>query len=257
MRYFAEVAYHGGAYHGWQIQPNAMSVQEKLEDALGKLLRRPTGIIGSGRTDTGVHCSQQFFHFDTPEPIDTAILLHKINAFLPQDIALGGIWAVQPEAHARFDALSRKYTYHMHLRKDAFVEGRSFFSKHAPDFALLNEAAAVLKEFTDFEAFSKLHSDVRTHNCQIMEAYWRQGPRGKLEFHIRADRFLRGMIRITVGNLLQVGLERMSLHELRDILRSRDRSRAGKHLVPGHGLYLSEVVYPQEIWLEGRPAPLT
>ncbi|MEH0158282.1 tRNA pseudouridine(38-40) synthase TruA [Limibacter armeniacum] len=248
MRYFIEVAYHGALYHGWQVQPNAETVQEKLNFVLSKLLRAEIEITGSGRTDTGVHCSQQFAHFDYDDEIVEKDLLHKANSFLPPDISLKSIRRVTDEAHARFDAVSRSYEYKITLHKNPFLQGLAYTLRWTPDLKLLNQAASVLPEYTDFEAFSKIHSDVHTHNCDIMEAYWVQNG-DDLTFHIKANRFLRGMVRIITGNLLQVGLGKLSIEEMRDIIEKKDRKRAARFLVPGHGLYLNQVTYPESIWL--------
>lgn len=249
MRYFAEVAYLGTNYHGWQVQPNAITVQEKLNYVLSKILRDDIEIIGSGRTDTGVHCSQQFAQFDTETNFKIKDLIHRANAFLPYDITIKDIRPVKADAHARFDALKRSYTYKITLKKDPFQYGLAYHLKWTPDFDLLQKGSEKLLKHTDFEAFSKVHSDVHTHDCDLYKAEWTQ-EENLLTFHVTANRFLRGMIRIMVGNLIQVGLGKMDISELDTVLENKDRKKAARFLVDGHGLYLSEVQYPDEIWLD-------
>ncbi|GAA4833934.1 tRNA pseudouridine synthase A [Algivirga pacifica] len=248
MRYFAEVAYHGKAYHGWQVQPNAITVQEVINDVFSKLLRTPIQVTGSGRTDSGVHCFQQYAHFDYEGTLDSKQFLHKANAFLPKDILIRNLYAVTAEAHARFDAISRAYVYKITLRKDPFAQGLEHFLPWTPDLKTLNETSALLLNHIDYTAFSKLHSEVYTHNCDIMGAYWEQKG-DKLFFHVKANRFLRGMVRIMTGNLLQVGLGKMTQEQFIQTLETGNRKAAARYLVPGHGLYLNEVIYPEEIFV--------
>ncbi|MBB3698148.1 tRNA pseudouridine(38-40) synthase TruA [Flammeovirga yaeyamensis] len=248
MRYFVEIAYLGTNYHGWQVQPNATTVQGELDFVLSKLLRQEINTIGSGRTDTGVHCAQQYAQFDHPDDLNGKNILHRINSFLPNDIAVKSLWEVKEDAHARFDATKRSYRYDICLEKSPFKQGLVWQYFRKPDFDKLQEAAKVLLEFEDFTAFSKMHADVNTHICDIMSTHWtKEG--NNLSFHITANRFLRGMIRIIVGNMMEVGMGRMTVDYMRETLALKDRKRAAKHLAPGQGLFLSEVIYPEETFV--------
>lgn len=242
MRYFVEFAYNGKNYCGWQYQPHSPSVQETLNKALSTLLRTPIDATGAGRTDTGVHATQMYAHFDYDGIIESDALTKRINAFLPKDIVVYRFIPLHDDAHARFDATSRSYEYHIHTFKDAFINEGSWFNFHPLDVAKMNEAAQVLFEYIDFKCFSKTHTDVRTFNCKITEARWEQHG-NKLVFHISADRFLRNMVRAIVGTLVEVGLGKSSVEDVRNIIESRDRGRAG-FSVPAHGLYLTKVIYP-------------
>lgn len=247
MRYFLELAYLGTAYHGWQKQPNAVSVQEKLEDALATLMREPVEVVGAGRTDAGVHARQLYAHFDLEAEMSSDFVF-KVNSLLPFDIAVKSFHKTKPEAHARFDALSRSYEYHVVLEKDPFALGSAYFVKRRPDVVKMNEAAGLLRNYTDFKCFSRSRTDVKTYNCRIEHAYWEQ--RGeRLVFNIKADRFLRNMVRAVVGTLLEIGLGKLEVEELHQIIMSKDRSEAGAS-VPAHGLYLTKVEYPKEIFLD-------
>lgn len=242
MRYFVEFAYNGKNYCGWQYQPHSPSVQETLNKALSTLLRTPIDATGAGRTDTGVHATQMYAHFDYDQEIDTDMLTKRINAFLPKDIVVYRFIALHDDAHARFDATSRSYEYHIHTFKDAFINEGSWFNFHPLDVNKMNEAAQVLFDYIDFKCFSKTHTDVKTFNCKITEARWEQQG-NKLVFHITADRFLRNMVRAIVGTLVDVGLGKQTVQDVRNIIESRDRNRAG-FSVPAHGLYLTKVIYP-------------
>ena len=241
MRYFIEFAYNGKNYHGWQYQPNSITVQEVLNKALSTLLKKEIDVTGAGRTDTGVHAAQMYAHFDYEEAINSDYLTQKLNSFLPKDIVVYRLIAVHEDAHARFDATSRTYEYHIHTFKDAFINEGSWFHFHPLDVSKMNEAATILFEYKDFKCFSKTHTDVRTYNCVIKEAYWEQKG-NKLIFTVSADRFLRNMVRAIVGTLVNVGLGRITLQDFRDIIESRDRKKAG-FSVPAHGLYLTKVTY--------------
>lgn len=242
MRYFIELAYFGKNYHGWQNQPDAVSVQEKLETALGRLFQQTVEITGAGRTDAGVHAKQIFAHFDILENIDTEQLQFKLNSMLPQDIAINNVFAVKPQAHARFDALSRSYEYLIINKKDPFLIDRAHFIKKNLDIDKMNEAAEILKTYTNFKCFSKSRTDVKTYNCKIEQARWeKEGD--VLKFRITADRFLRNMVRAIVGSLIEIGLGKTTVENLHKIIRSEDRSRAGTS-VPAKGLYLTKVIYP-------------
>ncbi|HSP12226.1 MAG TPA: tRNA pseudouridine(38-40) synthase TruA [Salegentibacter sp.] len=242
MRYFIELAYFGKNYHGWQNQPDAVSVQEKVETALSKLFQKTVEITGAGRTDAGVHAKQIFAHFDIQKKIDTEQLQFKLNSMLPPDIAVNKVFEVKPLAHARFDALSRSYEYLIINKKDPFLIDRAYFIKKNLDIDKMNEAAEILKTYTNFKCFSKSRTDVKTYNCKIEKARWeREGD--ILKFSITADRFLRNMVRAIVGSLIEIGLGKTTVENLHEIIRSEDRSKAGTS-VPAKGLYLTEVTYP-------------
>jgi tRNA pseudouridine38-40 synthase len=241
LRYFIEFAYKGTHYHGWQYQPNAASVQQTLNTALSLLLRTEIDAMGAGRTDTGVHASQMFAHFDFDNEIDPPVLVHKLNSFLPKDIAVKNIIPVHDTAHARFDATRRTYEYHIHTFKDVFEDHGSWQLSHALDIDAMNEAAALLFGHTDFESFSKVNTDVNTFNCRIFEARWTKN-NDRLVFTISADRFLRNMVRAIVGTLVNVGLGKISVDDFNAIIEGKDRGKAG-FSVPAHGLYLTRIEY--------------
>ena len=244
MRYFIELSYNGKAYHGWQNQPNAISVQEVLEKALSTLLSDSISIVGAGRTDAGVHAKQMFAHFDTDKTISD-ILVFKLNAFLPKDIAIHNIFIVKPEAHARFDAISRSYIYRVNTNKNAFSYDYSYYYKNKLDVEKMQKACDILFEYKDFQCFSRSNTDVRTYNCDIKSAKWSYVD-GELQFEITADRFLRNMVRAIVGTLLEIGIGKTSLEEFHSLIKSKNRSNAGPS-VPGHALYLTKIVYPESI----------
>lgn len=247
MRYFISLAYNGTAYHGWQIQPNGISVQEVLTKALAVLLRHEVDIVGAGRTDTGVHARLMVAHFDADFQLpDKVEFIRRINSILPKDIAIIDIVRVKPDAHARFDALSRAYEYHLYIGKNVFKENAAMRLFHQPDFELMNEAADRLKDYRDFTSFSKLHTDVKTNNCVISYAHWEQRA-DEWVFCIRADRFLRNMVRSVVGTLLDVGMKKITVQDFCNIIEAKDRCRAGVS-VPGCGLYLVDIQYPSEIF---------
>ena len=245
LRYFIELAYKGTNYHGWQYQPEASSVQETLNKALSVILKTDIDIIGAGRTDTGVHAKQMFAHFDFPQSneteIDTQQLVYKLNSFLPKDIVIFNIIKVANEAHARFDATKRTYEYHIHCTKDAFENERSYQFQTALNIDKMNEACQILFKHNDFECFSKVNTDVRTFNCVIFEAHWKQNG-NKIIFTIAADRFLRNMVRAIVGTMISIGTGKISLDDFEKIIDSKDRSQAG-FSVPAHGLYLTKIEY--------------
>lgn len=242
LRYFIEFAYNGKNYHGWQYQPQSASVQETLNKALSVLLKKEIDVVGAGRTDAGVHAKQMFAHFDYESVLDSAYWTQKLNSFLPKDIVVYRLIPLHEDAHARFDATSRIYEYHIHTFKDVFEHEGSWYHFHPLDVAKMNEAAKILFEYKDFECFSKVHTDVRTFNCDIKEAYWRQDDT-RLVFTISADRFLRNMVRAIVGTLIGVGMGKISLDDFRKIIESKNRNNAG-FSVPAHGLYLTQVNYP-------------
>ena len=242
MRYFIEFAYNGKNYCGWQYQPGSPSVQETLNKALSTLFRKQIDAVGAGRTDTGVHARQMYAHFDFDGELDSDFWVPKLNSFLPKDIVVYRIIPLHDDAHARFDAISRSYEYHIHTFKDAFIHEGSWYHFHPLDVDKMNEAAKVLFEYTDFKCFSKTNTDVKTFNCDIREAYWVKDG-NKLVFTVTADRFLRNMVRAIVGTLNDVGLGKLSVEDFRTIIEGRDRNKAG-FSVPAHGLYLTKVVYP-------------
>ncbi len=245
MRYFIELAYNGKAYFGWQFQPDAVSVQETLEKALYVLLQAPTPVTGAGRTDTGVHATRYYAHFNAEEIGDQGSLVYKLNSILPEDIAVYDIFKVPRDAHARFDALSRSYKYYVIQRKDPFLNERAYFVKNELDLEAMNKAAQLLKNYIDFKCFSKSRTDVKTYNCKISEAYWEKTG-DLLIFHITADRFLRNMVRAIVGTLLDIGLHKMQVEHLHSIIEGRDRQQAGTS-VPAKALFLTGITYPGNI----------
>lgn len=242
MRYFIKLAYKGTNYFGWQYQPDAISVQETLNKALSTLLKTNIDILGAGRTDSGVHAKEMFAHFDYETEIDTQKIVHKLNSFLPKDIAIFDLIKVHNDAHARFDATKRTYEYHIHTKKNAFESDDSWYYSLPLDVEKMNEACKILFEYIDFECFSKTHTDVNTFNCKIFEANWKQNE-DKLVFTIAADRFLRNMVRAIVGTMINIGSGKVSLNDFRKIIESKNRSKAG-FSVPAHGLYLTKIEYP-------------
>ena len=244
QRFFIELSYNGTAYHGWQIQPNALTVQECLDKALSVYFRQPVQSLGCGRTDTGVHATQFFAHVDLENiaPNSAITAVGSINALLPYDIAIKRIFKVSADAHARFHATSRSYKYYLHYRKDPFKLNRSWLYKKALDLDAMAEAAEMLKGFTDFSCFSKSNTQTLTNNCRINRADFEQTAEG-LIFTIQADRFLRNMVRAIVGTLIRVGNGEISPAQLPAIIESKNRSNAGQS-VPACGLYLVEVTYP-------------
>ena len=245
-RYFLSLSYQGTAYHGWQIQANAHTVQGAVQEALTRLLG-PTTVTGSGRTDTGVHARQQVVHLDQPEPLPTHFLF-KLNAVLPSDISAYRLSEVAPETHARFSARTRRYEYHLHTFKDPFAQDKSYQVRFPLRLDLINEAARQLVDYGErnYACFSKKGTQPSTFRCHIFQAEWRITEESavgqRMLFQITANRFLRGMVRAIVGTLLDVGTERITINDFRAIINSQDRQRAGRS-VPAHGLYLTEVTY--------------
>ncbi len=247
MRYFIELSYNGASFHGWQIQPNAVSVQETVEKALSVLLRESVNIMGAGRTDTGVHAKYIVAHFDTDIDFDSISLVYKLNSFLPETIAIKNILKVNPEAHARFDAISRAYEYRIVTQKNPFETHSAYYIKVNLDVDAMNIAAKQLLKYTNFKCFSKSKTDVKTYNCELFYAYWEQQAE-VLVFKISANRFLRNMVRAIVGTLVEVGQGKLKLADIDRILASENRGEAG-YSVPAKGLYLTEVTYPKTIQL--------
>lgn len=247
-RYFITLSYNGKNYVGWQVQPNGLSVQQVLQDALSTILREKVEIVGAGRTDAGVHARKMIAHFDWDG--DTFVeddLVHRLNNFLPKDISITAIQQVRPDAHARFSATSRTYTYHITTIKDPFLHELTYRLHFVPDMEKMNALCAVLKEYEDFTSFSKLHTDVKTNHCRIEVARWEKKGDTYI-FTIRADRFLRNMVRAITGTLLEAGRGRLDERGLRRIIEAKNRQVAGDS-VPGHALFLEEVSYPGDIWL--------
>lgn len=247
MRYFIEFSYKGTDYHGWQRQPNAMSVQQQLEDAFSMLLGHQTIIVGAGRTDTGVHAKQMFAHVNLDLPLDQVKQLgYRLNKFLPHDIAIIDMHSVREDAHARFDATSRSYTYHMVQHKNPFAHEWAYTFTSTLDFEAMNAAAALLLTHTNFKCFSRSKTDVKTYDCNVTEAIWKQVDSSWV-FYISANRFLRNMVRAIVGTLLDVGTGKTNLEDFQNILNSSDRTKAGSS-APAHGLFLTKVHYPNTIF---------
>jgi tRNA pseudouridine38-40 synthase len=241
MRYLLELSYKGTRYHGWQKQHNALSVQGVLDEKLSLLIGENTETLGCGRTDTGVHATQFFAHFDTVKPIDPAHIVYKLNHMLPQDIAIYGLRPVADTFNARFDAEHRTYEYHVSRQRDPFATEVSWYLYGPLDIELMNKCAALLIGKKDFECFSKVHTQVNNFVCDVMFAYWEMRG-GRLIFNIRANRFLRNMVRAIVGTLVDVGRGRITEAEFQQILESKSRSEAGQS-VPAQGLFLTGVKY--------------
>lgn len=243
-RYFIELAYDGSGFHGWQIQPGAPSVQEELNRALSTVLRETVSVVGAGRTDTGVHASFYVAHFDLREPLASPEqLVYKLNRITGKAIAISRIYRVPADWHARFSALSRTYKYYIDKQKNPFTCRYAWKVFPLPDVRKMNEACRILFDYTDFTSFSKLHTDVKNNCCTLMEAHWEETDT-QLIFTIRANRFLRNMVRAIVGTMLEVGQGKLSLEGLRKIIESKDRCQAGTS-VPGHALFLYAIAYPE------------
>ena len=241
MRYFITFSYDGGRYHGWQIQPNGVSVQEKLEWALSTLLREEISVTGAGRTDAGVHARMMVAHFDAPE-LDCEQLAYKLNRLLPQDIAVQRVEAVSDEMHARFSAKWRTYHYYIHTRKDPFLRAYSCEIHYPLDFAAMNEAGRRLMGYDDFGAFCKSGADVKTTLCQVTKAEWVQTSPTTWYFEITANRFLRNMVRAVVGTMIDVGRGRLSIEKFCKVIEGKQRTEAGESM-PGNALFLEDIVY--------------
>lgn len=250
-RYFIHLAYNGTNYHGYQIQPQSNSIQEELEKCLSFKLGQKVAVTGCGRTDTGVHARNFYAHFDVAELVaNVAKLTEQVNLFLPSDIVIFRIWQVEDQFHARFDALSRTYHYYISRTKNPFHTLDSYYLYGDLDVAMMQQAADLLFEYEDFTSFSKLHTQVKTNNCRIMDARWFEQD-GLLVFRIKADRFLRNMVRAIVGTLLEVGRGKMSLQGFRNVIEKKDRCLAGLS-VPAHALFLEDVEYGFEKTENGK-----
>ena len=248
QKYFIYLSYNGTNYHGWQIQPKDNSVQETIEKALSMILRTPISIVGAGRTDTGVHASMMIAHFEIESPLENPELFAgKLDRVMPKDIAIHRIVPVTEEAHARFSAISRTYKYYDTTVKDPF-EGALKCHVHGDyDIEKMNEAAAILFDYIDFTSFSKLHTDVKTNNCKIMYARWEKTSDTDMVFTIKADRFLRNMVRAIVGTTLLVGRGKLSLEEFRAIIEQKNRCKAGDSAL-AQALFLVDIEYPSELF---------
>ncbi|WP_299124663.1 tRNA pseudouridine(38-40) synthase TruA [uncultured Tenacibaculum sp.] len=241
MRYFIELAYNGKSYHGWQVQPDAITVQEKINKAISTVLREEISIVGAGRTDAGVHASQMYAHFDTDKKLDDNFAF-RLNSILPDDIVIFNTKLVHNEAHARFDASSRSYEYKIWLGRNPFLLDSSWqLYNQKLNLDLMNQAAAILYEYEDFECFSKVKTEVYTFNCKVTNAEWVLNG-NELTFHISANRFLRNMVRAIVGTLMDVGQGKITIDDFRKIIESKNRSNAGTS-VPAKGLFLTKVAY--------------
>lgn len=245
LRFFIDLSYEGQPFHGWQKQQNAITVQETVECNLAKIFRNTVDLVGAGRTDTGVHARQLIAHFDLDQEFDPDHLCYKLNRMLPPSIAVNEVYPVKSEAHARFDALMREYKYYVSSKKNPFTRHFSGYVPEKIDLNLMNESCNILKKHRNFQCFSKVKTDVKTYNCKIETAYWEVDGE-QLVFTIRADRFLRNMVRAIVGTCLEIGAKKRPLKELPDILESRDRCRAGKSAA-AKGLFLYKINYPKKI----------
>lgn len=248
MRYFIEIAYKGTNYHGWQFQPNAITVQESINNALSLIFKKLIAIVGAGRTDAGVHAEQLFAHLDVDEEFNINEVLYKLNSLLPKDIVILNIFNVIEDAHARFNAVSRSYEYRIYFGKNPFLTDTTWqIINKKLNVDLMNEAAKILLTYTNFKCFSRSNTDVRTYNCDVTKAIWVLEKKS-LIFHITADRFLRNMVRAIVGTLINVGAGKTTLEEFKKIIESKDRKNAGPS-APAQGLFLTEVNYPKKVFI--------
>lgn len=249
MRYFIFISYKGTSYHGWQLQPNSVTVQKVLDEALSIILSESISTTGAGRTDTGVHAMVFCAHFDsTSANLDTdKNMIHKLNRYLPRDIAVTSLRKVKPDANARFSALSRTYCYYIARKKDPFYDDSSWYLYGDINIEAMNEAAAVLMKYSDFTSFARLHTNVRTNICRLYSALWEE--KGNLLiFTIKADRFLRNMVRSIVGTMKEVGFGKMDLKKFEEIIISKDRNKSGIS-APAKGLFLTNIEYPADIFI--------
>ena len=243
MRYFITLSYDGTRYHGWQIQPEGVTVQQLLQDALATLLRQHVTVVGAGRTDAGVHARQMVAHIDVDGEInDVDQLTYKLNRFLPYDISIQNVRLVNDDMHARFSAVRRRYRYFIHTEKDPFEKKYSCELHYELDYELMNVAAAQLKTYSDFGAFCKSHSDVKTTVCTVTKAHWVEYEPNAWYFEIEANRFLRNMVRAVVGTLIEIGRHRMSLSQFDQVVREGRRTGAGESM-PANALFLECVEY--------------
>jgi len=244
MRFFIELSFNGNNFHGWQIQPNANTIQAELNKALSVILKDVISVVGAGRTDAGVHAKQMFAHFDFEGDVETEILLTKLNGFLPNDISVHQIFKVNDNTHARFDAVSRTYQYYITNEKNPFNKNVYLYYQRL-NVDAMNLACKYLLGKQDFTSFSKLHTQTYTNDCNVIIANWKQ-QRNELLFTIKADRFLRNMVRAIVGTLLEVGEGKMGPKRIKEIIAKKDRSEAGVS-VPAHALFITKIEYPENI----------
>lgn len=244
MRYFIDISYDGSNYHGWQIQPNADTVQHQINLAFSTILNEEINVLGAGRTDTGVHAKKMIAHFDTNQTIDFEKFKYRINGFLKNDISLNDIYKVKDDAHARFSAISRTYEYRISRTKNPFSVN-SYFLLRDLDFQSMKKACKFLHGSHDYTSFAKLHSENYTNNCEVYIANWKEDE-NLLIFNIKANRFLRNMVRAIVGTLIEIGEGKISFSDIETILMSKDRAKAG-YSVPANGLSLIDIEYPKEI----------
>ena len=242
MRYFVTLSYDGTRFHGWQVQPNGISVQGELQRALSLLLRQDVKVTGAGRTDAGVHARMMVAHFDLPAAVDGPQLVFKLNKLLSQDIAVQKVELVDDELHARYSARARTYYYYIHTVKSPFLRHYSYELHYPLDFGKMNVAAAMLLDYEDFGAFCKSHADVKTTLCHVTKAEWRQTGEGQWLFEITANRFLRNMVRAVVGTLIEVGRGRMTVDDFRRVIEGKKRTDAGESM-PAHALFLEKIDY--------------
>ena len=242
MRYFITLSYDGTRYHGWQVQPNGISVQGELQRGLSLLLRQSVAVTGAGRTDAGVHARMMVAHFDTEADVDCPQLAYKLNKLLPRDIAVQQVKLVADDMHARFSARARTYYYYIHTQKSPFLCHYSCQMHYQLDFSLMNQAAALLLEYDDFGAFCKSHADVKTTLCTVTKAEWRPLADGQWVFEISANRFLRNMVRAVVGTLIEVGRHRLTLDAFRRVIETGRRTEAGESM-PANALFLQSIEY--------------
>lgn len=248
MRYVIQLSYDGTRYHGWQVQENAHTVQAELNRVLSVILANPTETLGCGRTDTGVHAADFYAQFDSEQQLSSSII-YNLNAMLPSDIAVKKIHLAGDSFNVRFDALEREYRYYIHLHKDPFLRDHSLYLFKRPDTALMSEACEILMQYKDFQCFSKVHTQVKTFLCTLLDARWLAYEEDKLVFIIRADRFLRNMVRAIVGTMLEIGYKKILPSTLHEIIQSGNRSHAGMS-IDAKGLFLHRVVYPDGLLRE-------
>lgn len=248
MRYFLYFSYDGGNYHGWQQQPNAISVQEVLNKAISTLLQSAISLVGAGRTDTGVNAKRMVAHFDFCCSLPDKFIF-RLNRLLPPDIAVLDIKQVNKDAHARFDTLSRTYHYYIYKEKDPFKRHYATRYQAELDYTVMNQAAQQLLQVEDFTSFSKLHTDTRTNICHVTKAEWINENEDLWRFEITADRFLRNMVRAIVGTLIEVGRGRMSIEEFNKVIQQKNRCAAAES-VPGEALFLVDITYPDKLFLQ-------
>lgn len=248
-RYFIFISYKGTSYHGWQIQPNSVTVQKILDEALSVVLNEKISTTGAGRTDAGVHAMIFCAHFDSisPDLLTIRNLVFRLNRYLPVDISVNSLRKVVPDANARYSAISRTYKYYISIIKDPFSDNSSWYLHGNIDITTMNEACGMLLHHSDFTSFSRLHSGAKSNICKIYYAKWEKRD-NRLVFTIKADRFLRNMVRAIVGTMIEIGFGKIDLKEFEEIILAKDRCKAGKS-APAKGLFLTDIEYPEEIFV--------